>query len=149
MRLRAHHLLCILGFRGLGYDEKFIKKMESVIQRIKEQPDLGIEIIKECDDICAACPFNVEGFCRNEVVEGEETVRGKDQVVVERLELKERKKYNLKEILNSIKKKIKSGDFIAGFAYYIAEFYGGKCNIIPRDGLPKGSICYRSVKVLD
>ena len=110
MRLRAHHLLCILGFRGLGYDEKFIKKMESVIQRIKEHPDLGIEIIKECDNICAACPFNVEGFCRNEVVGGEEAVRGKDQVVVERLELKKRKKYSLKEILNLIKKKIKRDD---------------------------------------
>jgi hypothetical protein len=112
MRLRAHHLLCILGFRGLGYDEKFIKKMESIIQRIKKHPALGIKIIKECDDICVACPFDVEGFCRNEVVGGEKAVRGKDREVMERLELKEREKYNLKEILNLIKKKIKPDDLL-------------------------------------
>ncbi len=110
MRLRFHHLLCILGFRGLGYNEKFIKKMENVIQRIKEHPDLEVEVIKECDDICSACPFNVEGFCRNEVVGGEEAVGRKDQRVAERVKLKEREKYSVKEILNLIKKKIKPGD---------------------------------------
>jgi len=110
MRLRAHHLLCILGFRGLGYDEKFIKKMEGVIQRIKEHPDLRIEIIKECDDICSACPFNIDGLCKNEAVGGEKAVREKDQEVAERLELKEGKGSSIKEILNLIKEKIKPGD---------------------------------------
>lgn len=110
MRLRFHHLLCILGFRGLGYDEKFIKKMESVIQRIKEHPDLRIEIIKECDDICAACPFNIKGLCENEVVGGEERVRERDSQVAERLALKTGNALTIKEILDSVKEKIKPGD---------------------------------------
>lgn len=113
MRLRAHHLLCILGFRGLGYDEKFVKGMEGIIQKIKNNPNLGIELIEGCDDICAACPFNVEGFCRNEVVGGEEAVRRKDREVAKRVKLKEREKYSIKEILNLIKKKIKPCDLSA------------------------------------
>ena len=113
MRLRAHHLLCILGFRGLGYDEKFIQGMKRVVQRIKEYPGLKIEVIERCDDICTACPFNVEGSCKNEVMGSEEAVRRKDREVAERLELKEREKYSIKEILNLIKKKIKPDDLSA------------------------------------
>ncbi len=110
MRLRAHHLLCILGFRGLGYDEKFIKGMEMVIQKIKKNPDLKIRLTEGCDDICSACPFNIEGFCGNEAVGGEEAVRRKDREVGERLELGARKEYGIRRILNLIKKKIKPGD---------------------------------------
>ncbi len=110
MRLRFHHLLCILGFRRLGYDEKFIKGMERVVQKIKENPDLEIKLIRGCDDICAACPFNVGGTCRNEVVGSEEAVRRKDREVVERLEPKEGERYSIKGILGLIKEKIKPGD---------------------------------------
>jgi len=110
MRLRAHHLLCILGFRGLGYDEKFIKKMESVIQRIKEHPDLRIEIIKECDDICAACPFNIDGLCENEAVGDEERARERDKQIARRLDLKTGDILTVKEVMDLLKKKIKPGD---------------------------------------
>lgn len=113
MRLRAHHLLCILGFRGLGYDEKFIKKMGSVIQRIKEHPDLEVEVIKECDDICSACPFNFEGLCENEAVGGEEKVKEKDRRVAGRLDLKANGTLTIKGILDLVKKKIKPGDLAA------------------------------------
>ncbi|PIU52192.1 DUF1284 domain-containing protein, partial [Candidatus Desantisbacteria bacterium CG07_land_8_20_14_0_80_39_15] len=30
MKIRAHHLLCVLGFQGLGYSPEFIKKMTQV-----------------------------------------------------------------------------------------------------------------------
>lgn len=110
MRLRAHHLLCILGFRGLGYDEKFIQEMERVVQRIKEHPDLEIEVIKECDDICSACPFNVEGFCKNEAIGGEEKVKEKDRRIAEKLDFEIKNLVTIKEILNLIKEKIKPSD---------------------------------------
>jgi len=97
----------------LGYDEKFIKGMEVVIQRIKENPDLEIRLIEKCDDICSACPFNIDGLCENEAVGGEEAVRRKDWEVTERLELKEGKGYSIKEILNLIKRKIKPADLPA------------------------------------
>lgn len=110
MRLRLHHLLCIFGFRGLGYDEKFIKGMERVIQKIKDNPTLEIELIKGCDDICRACPFNINGLCENEAVGGEERVRERDRQVAGRLDLKAEDILTIKEVLDSVKKKIKPGD---------------------------------------
>lgn len=110
MRLRAHHLLCILGFRGLGYDEKFIQGMEGVIQKIKENSGLEIKLIRECDDICAACPFNIDGRCENEVVGGEERVRERDRRVAGRLDIKAGDVLTIKEVLDSVKERIKPGD---------------------------------------
>ncbi len=110
MRLRFHHLLCILGFRGLGYDEKFIKGMERIIQTIKENLDLKIKLVEGCDDICQACPFNINGLCENEAVGGEERVRERDRQVAGRLDLKAEDILTIKEVLDSVKKKIKPGD---------------------------------------
>ena len=110
MRLRFHHLLCILGFRGLGYDKRFIQGMEGVIRKIKKNPDLEIRLIEGCDDICRACPFNIDGHCENEVVGGEERVRGRDRQVAERLDLKAKDVLIIKEILDSVKKKVKPSD---------------------------------------
>ena len=110
MRLRFHHLLCILGFRGLGYDEKFIQGMKRVVQRMKEHPDMQIEVIKECDDICSACPFNIDGYCENEVVGGEERVRERDERIAESLNLKAEDILTVKEVMDLLKKEIKPGD---------------------------------------
>jgi len=110
MRLRAHHLLCIPGFRGLGYDEKFIQGMKRVVQKIRENPKLEIKLIEGCDDICSACPFNIDGCCENEVVGGEERVRERDRQVAVRLDIKAGDVLIIKEVLNLLKEKIKPGD---------------------------------------
>ncbi|MBU4310449.1 DUF1284 domain-containing protein [bacterium] len=110
MRLRAHHLLCILGFRGLGYDEKFIKEMKRIIQKIKENSDLKIKLIEECDNICAVCPFNIDGLCENEAVGGEERVGERDKQVAGRLDLKAGDILTAKEVMDLLKKKIKPDD---------------------------------------
>ena len=110
MKLRFHHLLCILGFRGLGYDEKFIKGMKRIVQKIKENPHVEIELIRGCDDICAACPFNIDGLCENEAIGGEEKVREKDRQVAGRLDLKAEDVLTIKEVLDSVKEKIKPDD---------------------------------------
>lgn len=55
IRLRGHHLLCVFGFRGLGYDETFIANMAAVVRALRH-PDARIEIVTGRDAICAACP---------------------------------------------------------------------------------------------
>ena len=110
MRLRFHHLLCIRGFRGLGYDEKFVEGMKRIVQGIKENPNLEIELVNSCDDICTACPFNIDDRCENEVVGGEERVRERDRQIAGRLDLKVEDVLTIKEVLNLIKKNIKPGD---------------------------------------
>jgi hypothetical protein len=63
LKIRAHHLLCILGFRGLGYGEEFVSNMEKVVGELRSDPSLPITLVVGCDAICASCPHNKEGKC--------------------------------------------------------------------------------------
>ena len=60
--LRPHHLLCIHGYIGHGYDENFIKNMDKIVHMLGDKS--LIKIINSCDDICTACPNKLEkGNC--------------------------------------------------------------------------------------
>jgi len=63
LSIRGHHLLCILGFRGLGYDQRFVKNMGRVVTILKERPDGELTLTDRCDDICSACPHDTDGRC--------------------------------------------------------------------------------------
>jgi hypothetical protein len=66
IRLRAHHLLCLQGFQGYGYTKEFIKNLQEIFTRFDSDPDLVIEIITECDDVCTECPYIKDGVCSKE-----------------------------------------------------------------------------------
>jgi uncharacterized protein len=61
--LRAHHLLCILGFRGLGYSDAFVENMTKVVGKLGNDPEVMVTIIAEPDDICSACPHLTGDGC--------------------------------------------------------------------------------------
>jgi len=61
--LRAHHLLCLLGFRGFGYSIKFIENLEEIYKKVRQVSPL-IKIIAGEDDVCKACPLIKEN-CRS------------------------------------------------------------------------------------
>ncbi len=63
MKIRAHHLLCIQGFQGLGYSKEFVENMNNVIEFLKSSPDQKIQITADCDVLCAYCPHNIQGKC--------------------------------------------------------------------------------------
>ena len=52
VRLRAHHLLCMLTYIGRGYTQKYIENFDAVAARISS--GAHILIVKGEDDICAA-----------------------------------------------------------------------------------------------
>ena len=56
LRLRAHHLLCILGYRGLGYNDRFVGNMTRVVELVRNNPELIVEVINSPDVICSVCP---------------------------------------------------------------------------------------------
>ncbi len=82
IRLRPHHLICHRLFGGKGYDEAFIDNIRSLIRRIETDRSLMIHVSPECDDICAACPHNLEGVC-----EYGESVTAKDASAAKFLKL--------------------------------------------------------------
>lgn len=56
LHIRAHHILCIQGFQGYGYDGPFtynLKKIHSIFFNQKQ-----IKLIVSNDSICKKCPFS-------------------------------------------------------------------------------------------
>ncbi|PIU51350.1 DUF1284 domain-containing protein [Candidatus Desantisbacteria bacterium CG07_land_8_20_14_0_80_39_15] len=107
MKIRAHHLLCVLGFHGLGYNKEFVKKMCDVQRRLKTKPALPIEVLNSCDEICAVCPHQKNNRCKK----GEysyKRVKETDQKVLSALEIKNGDVFSGSEILRLIRKKIGS-----------------------------------------
>ncbi len=64
IELRAHHLLCILGFRGLGYSEEFVANLKKIITVFRVDGNREVRLIHWCDDVCKYCLHNIEGRCQ-------------------------------------------------------------------------------------
>ena len=102
LTLRAHHLLCIQGYRGYGYSKQFTLNMDKVVQMLKSNTSILVKIIAETDDICYCCPNRIsEKYCSSQY-----KVKCLDKKVLELLELDKDKVYCYGDILNIIHKKI-------------------------------------------
>ncbi len=86
LRIRAHHLLCFLGFRGLGYSPEFAEKMGTVAKELHSNSTFPIIVLAECDVICSSCPHNKGNKCRKKR-NSESRVKIKDLEVLRRLGL--------------------------------------------------------------
>lgn len=80
--MRAHHLLCLQGFQGYGYDEDFISNMFLIGSLIKES-DVEIEVVDSPDDICSCCPNLKDGVCRD--IESNDEIVWMDNQVISKL----------------------------------------------------------------
>lgn len=67
LKIRLHHLLCMLGFRGLGYNEEFISNMGTIVEKLRSDSAFPVTLVVGCDAICATCPHNKEGKCLKKV----------------------------------------------------------------------------------
>lgn len=65
LKIRAHHLLCIQGFQGYGYNQDFVDNMNLIIKEINLNPDLTIELTDECDSVCEHCPHYIDKACQS------------------------------------------------------------------------------------
>ncbi|MGI1692039.1 DUF1284 domain-containing protein [Thermoanaerobacter uzonensis] len=101
MEIRGHHFLCVLGFRGLGYDEKFVKNMDEIIRKLNNEHDMLIKAVDSVDNICSMCPNNVNGECTEEEYPG--SVKGKDRAVLEILGIGVGEVVRYKDVVDKIK----------------------------------------------
>lgn len=62
VRLRAHHLLCMLTYLGRGYSPAFTANYDRVIGRLAAGE--GIELVSGPDDVCAPLLCDPEAHCR-------------------------------------------------------------------------------------
>lgn len=63
---RPHHFLCTLGFQGKGYSPGFIDNYTQIVEALRENEELPIEVVAGADSICRACPHQSAGVCTTE-----------------------------------------------------------------------------------
>ncbi|MEF3280874.1 MAG: DUF1284 domain-containing protein [Elusimicrobiota bacterium] len=90
VRLRAHHLLCIEGFEGKGYNREFVENMWHIVDILNEKSK--VMILDSCDYICKKCPNKEENICVSPYG-GEKQVKKMDRFVIESLNIENNKVY--------------------------------------------------------
>ncbi|MDQ0349554.1 DUF1284 domain-containing protein [Ancylobacter vacuolatus] len=63
VRLRPHHLLCLLTFVGKGYTPAFTAQYRRIVARLNEGE--AVELVEGPDDICAPMLGESDHHCRN------------------------------------------------------------------------------------
>lgn len=63
IKIRYHHLMCLPRYKGEGYSKDFCANMQAVKKSIE---NMDYTLVDTCDEICKACPNNVDGKCINE-----------------------------------------------------------------------------------
>ncbi|MFN3635556.1 MAG: DUF1284 domain-containing protein [Rhizobium rhizophilum] len=66
VRLRTHHLLCILTYVGKGYSQAFVENYEAIAARLSAGEE--IELVAGPDDICGPLKTDPEAHCHGESV---------------------------------------------------------------------------------
>jgi hypothetical protein len=66
VRLRPHHLLCVLTYRGEGYSPAFCANLDAVVDRIARAE--AIEICTGPDEICAPLAGSPAAHCGDESI---------------------------------------------------------------------------------
>jgi len=68
IRLRPHHLLCILTYAGHGYSQGFVENFNAIIRQIAAG-EQTIEIVYGPDAICAPLVCGLDHHCTRPSVE--------------------------------------------------------------------------------
>lgn len=114
LRIRGHHLLCILGFRGKGYDSAFVENMGRVADAIQSQPDLRLTVCDSCDDICGGCPHGRSNTCHKHQGAAAAT-RQMDRAVLSRLKLRKGETVTVNEAYQRVADRIEVEDIAHTF----------------------------------
>ena len=103
IKLRGHHLLCLQGFQGYGYNKDFVLNMSS-INDLRKSEDCTIILTNTTDDICSSCPNLKNNKCENE--KQNKIIEKMDDEVLSQLEYKN--KYNAPKLFNEVSLKFKT-----------------------------------------
>ena len=95
--LRGHHLLCLKGFQGYGYDDGFVENMTE-INAARKDSTATITLANSPDDICRACPNLKGNLCENE--DQNKRIVEMDNEVLKKLDAS--KEYNAVELFNEV-----------------------------------------------
>jgi hypothetical protein len=76
VRLRSHHLLCLLTYVGKGYSAAFIANYDAIAKRLGRGED--VLIVSGPDDICQPLLGEVEPHCLRESAASRDKLAARD-----------------------------------------------------------------------
>ena len=79
IRLRGHHLLCLLGYRGMGYSPEYVENMTAIHNRLRVTPQTPVMLVGGVDDLCDKFPLSQEYHCEDD------NVNERDHMILEYL----------------------------------------------------------------
>lgn len=124
--MRAHHLICRLGFRGLGYNEDFVQQMSEVVNKLNKESDIKIEVLDKPDILCEKCPNLKSGSCNSAgTFQAEKRIREMDRTVMNVLKIKSGEIHSAKIINEKIAKYFDSAAFkkVCGQCHWVTLGY--------------------------
>jgi uncharacterized protein len=108
--LRGHHLLCVHGFRGMGYSPSFVKNMWKIVEDIRDdQKDFPIRVEAALDDACMACPHRGLSTCEADEGSNEHVIT-MDERVISHLHLEKGMSYKKSELVKLTAEKVHPND---------------------------------------
>jgi uncharacterized protein len=132
IRIRAHTLLCLQGFRGEGYSARFVENMAAIHQRLADDPSQWVEIMDAPDAMCVACPHLLATGCSLHGEESEEHMQAQDHDVLVRLGLRVGDRLPWADILDRIRTSL-TGESLANICGQCRWLSLGYC----RDGIER------------
>ena len=103
IRLRAHHLLCLQGYQGYGYDERFKENLEKKLNILKND-NTKVILTSSPDDLCKKCPNLKDNICignsksLSESFENNDKIVKKDLSILKEIKLEKNRKYSFKDL---------------------------------------------------
>ncbi|MGX5846412.1 DUF1284 domain-containing protein [Mesorhizobium sp. PL10] len=76
VRLRSHHLLCLLTYVGKGYSAAFVANYDAIARRLGRGED--VLIVSGPDDICQPMLGAAESHCLGESAAGRDELAARD-----------------------------------------------------------------------
>ncbi|KIL38046.1 hypothetical protein SD70_29045 [Gordoniibacillus kamchatkensis] len=104
VKLRGHHLLCLLGYRGMGYSAEYAANMNAVHERLRTEPETAVALVLGADDLCSCFPADQPYHCDSD------TVARRDAAVLERLGLEPGQSLAWSELLRRIAAAVSPAD---------------------------------------
>jgi len=93
IRLRPHHLLCILTYAGDGYSCAFTANLDAIVARISAGED--VLIVGGPDDICAPLLHAEDAHCLRDSVRDRDILAARDLGKLLGFDLSERQRLTL------------------------------------------------------
>jgi hypothetical protein len=110
LRLRGHTLLCLQGFRGLGYSPGFVENLSAVHRGLAANPEILVEVVDAPDVVCGACPHEAGLGCTLNGDGTEAGMKAQDQAVLGLLGLRPGDRLRWAEVQQRIGRFIQGSD---------------------------------------